>query len=103
MAAFITALNCPGASGDAANQFSLKSKASLISRNVTGAMPGVLDTPGHELNPSMSSGRKPAPAKASKIASKVRFRGLRSERRPARASPIPDIAAPLSRISTSRR
>ncbi len=60
MAAFITALSWPGASGEAANQFSFRSSDSLTSRKLTGAMPGVTDTPGHELKPSMSLSRRPA-------------------------------------------
>jgi len=101
MAEFITALNCPGASGEAANQLSLRLSDSLTSRRVTGAIPGVAETPGQELRPSMSESRRPASASASKMASSVRFKALRSALRPAMARPTPVIAARRSRTSVS--
>ncbi len=98
MAAFITALSWPGASGEAANQFSFRFKDSLTSRKLTGAMPGVTDTPGHELNPSMSLSCRPASLSASRMASRVRFSALRSARRPASARPTPEMTARPPRL-----
>ena len=101
MAAFITALSCQGASGEAANQSSLRPSDSFTSRRVTGAMPGVDEIPGQELRPSMSESRRPASPSASKMASSVRFSALRPARRPAMARPTPVIAARRSRISVT--